>query len=55
MFGLYKNDKLLALFQFWEDAESFVEELKALNPNIIDRKNFTVRINNDIIKSWNRK
>ncbi len=55
MFDLYKKDKLIAHFQFWDDAEDFIEELKRLNSNEIDRREFKVMINNDIIKFWNRK
>ena len=48
MFDLYKKDKLIAHFQFWDDAEDFIEELKRLNSNEIDRREFKVMINNAI-------
>ena len=55
MFNLFKNNKLIAKFKFWEDAVEFVEELRRLNPNEIDRRLFEVKCNNDIIKIWSRK
>lgn len=38
---LYKDDRLL-LRGMWEDLESFVEELKELNPNFVDRRTFKI-------------
>lgn len=55
MFVLYKNQKPLARFQFWEDAEDFVNELKRLNPNEIDRRQFVIKCYNDMIKKWSRR
>ena len=52
---LYKNNKLL-LRGMYEDLESFVEELKELNPKYVDRKNFIiVSPSGDILKQWFRK
>ena len=52
---LYKNDKLL-LRGMWEDLESFVEELKELNPKFVDRRNFKIlSYDGYILKQWNRK
>lgn len=52
---LYKNDKLL-LRGMWEDLESFVEELKELNPKFVDRRNFKIlTVDGCILKNWNRK
>lgn len=55
MFSLYKNDELIAEFRHWEDAVDFIEELKRLNPYEVDRRNFEVKINNDVIKIWSRR
>ena len=52
--ALYKNNKLL-LVGCWEDLEYFVEELKRLNPKYIDRREFTIKCEEEIIKRWNRK
>lgn len=52
---LYKNDKLL-LKGLWEDLEDFVEELKKLNPNFVDRRTFTIiAVDGCVIKNWDRK
>lgn len=58
MFCLYKNKKLIAYFYCWEDAVDFIEELKNLNHDFIDRRNFKIISNNgsnEIIKEWYRK
>lgn len=55
MFDLYKNKKLIAKFKYWEDAVDFIEELKRLNPNEIDRRDYKVKSNRDVIKEWHRK
>ena len=52
--ALYKKDKML-IAGYWEDLEYFVEELKRLNPECIDRREFTIRIGNEILKRWGRK
>ena len=40
----------------YEDLENFVEELKELNPRLVDRKDFKiVSRSGDILKIWNRK
>ena len=52
---LYKNDKLLLVGR-WEDLESFVEELKELNPKFVDRRNFKILgFDGYVLKKWNRK
>lgn len=52
---LYKNNKLL-LRGLREDLESFVEELKELNPNFVDRREFKIIDFEGItIKEWFRK
>lgn len=57
MFILYINEKPL-LHGCWEDLESFVEEVKKLNPDFIDRRKFKIVFgngSNEIFKIWNRK
>lgn len=40
----------------WEDLESFVEELKELNPKFVDRRDFKIlSYDGYILKQWNRK
>lgn len=52
---LYKNDKLL-LRGMWEDLESFVEELKKINPKFVDRRDFKIiAVDGCVIKNWDRK
>ena len=52
---LYKDNKLL-LRGMWEDLESFVEELKELNPKFVDRRDFKIlTVDGCILKNWNRK
>lgn len=52
---LYKNNKIL-LRGMKEDLESFVEELKYLNKNYVDRREFKIiSPSGDIIKEWRRK
>lgn len=52
---LYKNDKPL-LRGMWEDLEAFVEELKKINPNFVDRREFKILSSDgSILKKWNRK
>lgn len=51
---LYKNDKAI-LSGLWEDLIDFVEEIKLLNYDFIDRREFKVcGIGGDIIKEWAR-
>lgn len=52
--ALYKKDKML-IAGYWEDLEYFVEELKRLNPECINRREFTIRIGDEILKRWGRK
>ena len=52
---LYKKNKCL-LRGMYEDLINFVEELKELNPNIVDRKEFKIiSPSGDILKQWYRK
>lgn len=52
---LYKNDKLL-LKGMCEDLEQFVEDLKELNKNYVDRREFKILTSDGyIIKEWYRK
>lgn len=52
---LYKDGRLL-LCGMCEDLESFVEELKELNPKFVDRRNFKIlTVDGYILKKWNRK
>ena len=52
---LYKNNKLL-LSGMMEDLENFVEELKELNPNFVNRKEFKIlSLTGELIKEWYRK
>ena len=52
---LYKNDKLL-LIGLWEDLIDFVEAIKKLNNDFIDRREFNVLYaDKSIAKKWTRK
>ena len=52
---LYKKDKLL-LRGMWEELENFVEELKELNPNFVDRRTFIIiTVDGYVLKKWDRK
>lgn len=51
---LYKNGKKL-LVGCWEDLDYFVEELKRLNPKLVDRRDFKIMSGNEIIKEWKKK
>lgn len=52
---LYKKDKIL-LRGMYEDLESFVEELKILNPKFVDRKEFKIiSPSGEVLKKWFRK
>ena len=55
MFTLYKNGKIILNAIYWEDLVSFVEILKKYNKNTINRKNYIVKSNNDVIYSWRKK
>ena len=55
MFTLYRYEKPILNYCYWEDLVDFVEELKALNKKYLDRGIFTVRSNNEVIYSWKRK
>ncbi len=54
-FALYKNKKILGVAKYFEDLEDFVEELKRLNKNFVDRREFKIMSGNEIIKEWKRK
>lgn len=52
---LYKNNKCL-LRGMWEDLENFVEELKELNKNFVDRREFKIYSpTGELLKEWSRK
>lgn len=55
MFCLYKNGKIILTATYWEDLVSFVEIIKKYNKKFINRKEFVVKCNNDILNSWKRK
>lgn len=56
MFKLYKKSKPLLKARHWEDLVSFVEELKEINNDeFVDRREFVVRNNNEIIYKWNKR
>ncbi len=54
-FALTKNNKILGVAQYFEDLEDFVEELKKLNPKMIDRRDFKIVSGDEIIREWTRK
>lgn len=54
-FALYKNEKILCVAEHWEDLDNLVEELKKLNQDEIDRRDFAIMSGDEIIKAWNRK
>lgn len=52
---LYKNEKCL-LRGMWEDLIDFVEELKELNPNYVDKREFKILSpSGDVLKQWFKK
>ncbi len=53
-FALYKNDKILGVAKYFEDLEDFVEELKRVNKNWVDRRDFKIVCGNEIIREWKR-
>lgn len=55
MFELYKKEKIQLVAPFWEDLVSFVEIIKKYNKDFINRKDFVVKHNNNIIYCWKRK
>lgn len=55
MFCLYKKGKLLLTAPYWEDLVSFVEIIKKNNKKFINRKEFVVKCDNDVMYSWNKK
>ena len=55
MFTLYKKGKVLLTAPYWEDLVNFVEIMKKYNKNIINRKDFIVMCNNDVMYSWKKK
>ena len=55
MFTLYKNNKAILNAKYWEDLVDFVNELKFLNKRFVDRREFTVKSQNEIIYSCIRK
>lgn len=55
MFVLYKNNKPILRGRYWEDLVDFVEELKELNKKYVDRREFVVKSNDEILYNWNRR
>ena len=52
---LYKKDNLI-LIGMWEDLIDFVEELKKINNDFIDRREFTVLYaDKSLAKKWIRE
>lgn len=54
-FALCKNNKILLVAKYFEDLEYFVEELKKLNPDTIDRREFKIISGDEVIREWKRK
>ena len=54
-FALYKNNKIIGVSKNYEDIEDFVEKLKILNPEEIDRRKYTIQSGETIIKFWTKK
>lgn len=54
-FALCRNNKIIGVAKYFEDLEYFVEELKRLNPKIIDRRDFKIISGSETIKEWKRK
>lgn len=52
MFVLYKNNKAILRGKYWEDLVYFVEELKDLNKKFVDRREFVVKSDNEILYNW---
>lgn len=55
MFNLYKKNKLILSAPYYEDLISFVEVLKKFNKKIINRREYRVMSNNEIIYSWKKR
>lgn len=55
MFTLYKKGKILLTAPYWEDLVNFVEIVKEYNKKTINRKEFVVMYNTDVIYSWKRR
>lgn len=54
-FSLMKNNKILCVAKYFEDLEYFVEELKRLNKSTINRTEFKIVSQSEVIKEWKRK
>ncbi len=54
-FALYKNNKILLVAKYFEDLEYFVEKLKKINPNTIDRREFKIISGDEVVREWKRK
>jgi hypothetical protein len=54
MFELWAFNKMIARGKHWEDIEDFINELKKLNPNTVDRKNYKIMCNGEVIVDWKR-
>ena len=55
MFILYKNNKPILRGRYWEDLVDFIEELKELNKKFVDRREFVVKSNDEVLHSWRRR
>lgn len=55
MFELWAFNKMIARGKHWEDIEDFINELKKLNPNTVDRRNYKVICNGDVYVEWKRR
>ena len=55
MFELWAFGKKIANGKHWEDIEDFINELKELNPNTVDRRNYKVLYDGIIYAEWKRK
>ncbi len=55
MFVLYKKGKAILSCKHWEDLVEFVDELKKLNKEFVDRREFVVMNYNEKFHKWNRK
>lgn len=52
MFCLYKKGKIILTAPY---LVSLIEILKKYNKKFINRKDFVVKCNNDVMYSWNKK
>lgn len=55
MFDLYRKNKIVLHGRYWENLVDFVNKLKVLNKKFVDRRDFVVKIGNEVIYCWKRK